>query len=464
MDTFIKQIIKTINKYNLLSGGECILIGISGGADSVALFYGLFALSSDWGFKLHLAHLNHMFRGRAADEDAEFVRKLADKHDIPCYIEAYDVPSYIKERKLSPQDAARRIRYRFFEEIAANIGADKIALGHHADDQAETMLMRIIQGAGSEGLSGIPVKREKYIRPLIETGRAQIKAYLGVHKISYRDDASNFSDKYLRNRIRLELLPLLKQKYNPAISSNLIRLAEILQADNECLADHVNTLLPELAGIDKEKISIDLRKFNAESISIRRYLLRTAIEKIKGDLRHINFKHIQELVELALGNLGHKQLNLPKHIYAYKDYNSLTISRSPVVKQGRLSYNYLLNIPGITLIPAIGLQIRAEIAQRCQLGAYPAGYQAVINYDKINMPLYVRNKKTGDRFFPLGASGSKKLKDFFIDQKIPAKKRADIPLIVCGDEIIWVAGVRICEQYKITPDTDKALWLSLEAV
>jgi tRNA(Ile)-lysidine synthase len=224
-DTLIQQSLNTIIRYKLLQPGEHVLIAISGGADSVALLHALLNLKTKWGLKLHLAHLNHMFRAKAAEMDAEFVRGLAQEKNLTYTIESFDVPAYQRRHKLSPQAAARKIRYQFLNRVAEKIGAHKIALGHTADDQVETVLMRLVQGTGSCGLQGIPPQRDRYIRPLIETSRRQIEDFLKQDGISYCQDASNFSPKYLRNKIRLQLLPLLEREYNCNLRDGLMQLA-----------------------------------------------------------------------------------------------------------------------------------------------------------------------------------------------------------------------------------------------
>ncbi len=459
---FIQRIVTTINKYNMLKSGERIVIAVSGGADSVALLYVLLGMRLKWGFKLHLAHLNHMFRGEEAAQDAEFVRQLAQKHELPYSIEKFDVPAYKRRHKLSPQDAARRIRYQFLDKAATETGAAKIALGHTADDQAETMLMRILQGTGAEGLAGIPPQRGKYIRPLIETSRKQIEEFLKEGGIPFRQDASNLSPKYLRNKLRLQLLPQLEREYNPNLRNSLNQLAQIVRAEDEWQAGHIAQLLPQIVDSSSQAVSIRLEAFKKQPLAIKRRLLRWGINQLKGDLKGIGFPHIEQLLKLINSEQGYKELHLPGQIMAQKSYRRLTLTRQTETGAA-LSYDYSLNVPGISALPAINMEIEARIMEQSALSGYPAGNEAVLDFDKLKTPLSIRNRRAGDRFFPQGAVGAKKLKSFFIDHKTPLDQRDRIPLLVSADEIVWVCGYRISERYKISSDTKQVLWLKLRA-
>ncbi len=459
---FIQQVANTINKYNLFRQGERIVIAVSGGADSVALLYVLLGMQSEWGFKLHVAHLNHMFRAEEAFQDAEFVRQLAQKHKLSYSIEEFDVPAFKRRHKLSPQAAARRIRYEFLDKVAEKIKAGKIALGHNADDQAETMLMRILQGTGQEGLAGIPPQRGKYIRPLIETSRRQIEEFLKQATVPFRQDASNLSPKYLRNKLRLGLLPQLEQEYNPNLRNSLNQLAQILRAEAEWQNRHIEQLLPQIATSASQAVVLKLEAFRKQPLAVKRRILRWGIAQLKGDLDEINFSHIEQLLKLINAERGHKVLHLPQQIVAQKDYQTLSLKRQAATGTAPV-YDYPLSIPGITAIPDLDMEIEAGIMERAKLSDYPAGNEAALDLDKLKQPLSIRNRRAGDRFFPQGAKGAKKLKSFFIDHKIHLDQRDRIPLLVSRAEIVWVAGYRINERYKIRDDTKQVLWLQIRA-
>jgi tRNA(Ile)-lysidine synthase len=458
---FIRQIINTINKYHLLQPGELVGVAVSGGADSVALLHALMEIQPTWGIGLHLAHLNHMFRAEEAERDAEFVRQLAQKHKLPCSIERVDVPAYQHRHKLSPQAAARRLRYQFLNRVAEDTGAARIALGHTADDQAETMLMRILQGTGPQGLCGIPPRRQKYIRPLIETSRKQIETYLMRGGICFRQDASNLNPKYLRNKIRLQLIPLIQREYNPGLRNSLTQLARVLYAEDEWLEGYCRQLLPQIAECSSQMVSLRIAALNQQPPAIQRRILRWAISQLKGDLSRIRFSHIEELLQLTRSQRGHKTLNLPQQIVAQKGYQTLELTR--LAKPGTPPcYDYTLAVPGVTAIPPLQLEIEARVINRSLLSDYPQRNQAGLDWDKIRTPLRIRNRRPGDRFHSLGMPADKKLKEFFIDQKIPLARRDRIPLLVSGGEVLWVAGLRINEHYKIEPGTKRVLWLQMK--
>ncbi|OGW14579.1 MAG: tRNA lysidine(34) synthetase TilS, partial [Nitrospirae bacterium GWA2_42_11] len=220
-DNLLKKVRDTIACHNMLRYGDSVVVGVSGGPDSVCLLYILNELKEDYNLSLHIAHLHHGFRGSEADEDVRFVQSLSKSLGVPAHIDHIDVPSYIKKTKLSKQAGAREVRYRFFNRLADDIGADKIALGHTADDQAETFLMRLLKGSGLHGLTGISPVRDRIIRPLIDISSDEIKGYLSERDIRYRIDSSNLSPVYLRNKIRLELIPYLAKEYNPNIMDTL---------------------------------------------------------------------------------------------------------------------------------------------------------------------------------------------------------------------------------------------------
>jgi tRNA(Ile)-lysidine synthase len=460
---FIQQAVNTIKKYNMLQPGEQVVIAVSGGADSVSLFYALLRIQPEWGLKLHVAHLNHMFRLEDAKHDAEFVRQLAQKHKLACSIERFDVPAYQRRHGLSPQAAARRIRYQFLNRVAEEIGAAKIALGHTADDQVETMLMRIIQGTGAHGLRGIPPRRKKYIRPLIETTRRQIEAYLEQEDISFRQDASNLSPKYLRNKIRLQLLPLLEREYNPNLREGLRQLAQILSAEEAWLEEYSRQILPRVTEQSASTVCLKLEAFNQQPLAVKRHILRWAVGQVKGDLNRINFTHVEQLLALAGTERGHKILHLPQQIVARKGYQTLELTRQTELGEP-IHYDYALTVPGITAIPHLQLEIEARLLEHSELSTYPQGNEVALDWDKIRLPLSIRNRRPGDRFSPLGISGVQKLKTFFIDHKIPLSERDRIPLVVSGEEILWVAGLRINERYKIGSSTTQVLWLQLKEI
>lgn len=475
-----EKVRETIKKFGMLSSGDRVVVGVSGGPDSVALLHILKELTPPFKISLSIAHLNHRFRGRDSDRDAGYVQELAKRLNLPVIVESRDVPAFIKEEGLSPEDGARRARYDFFTRVAKQIKADKIALGHNADDQAETVLMRLLRGSGREGLSGIPpirklkVKSKKLeveiIRPLIETTREEIKKYLKENRIKSRLDASNIEPVYLRNRIRLKLLPLLT-KYNPNIKSVLVRTAQLLREEDRYLEGIVNRHLKQVINRrGEEKITLDIIKLSSLSSPIQRRLLRESVGLIKGNKLDINHAHIDDILDLLKAR-GRASLDLPGNILVTKEYRRLSIGFKKEKKVS--SFNYFLKVPGITKIPEIGFSFRAKILKgrpktlkedspRPSSEERGSKEKAYFDYERLRAPLFLRNREEGDRFQPLGMRGSKKLKDFFIDEKIPLKERERTSLLLSGKEIIWVVGQRISDKAKVTNKTKKVLMVEVK--
>jgi tRNA(Ile)-lysidine synthase len=449
----------------MISPGDIILAGVSGGPDSVALLHLLNRLKDELQFGLYAGHLNHMFRGEEAAADARLVQNLAREWNIPLVAECINVPAYIKESGLSPQQGAREVRYRFFEETAARIGANRVALGHHADDVAETVLLNLLRGAGMTGLSGIPPVRDGvYIRPLLEMRRKEIESYCREFDLPYRVDRSNLKLIYLRNRLRLELIPFLEQNYNPALVDSLNRMAEIIRDEDDYLNGVARRALAEVivkpgaAG----KIVISLEKMAAYPIAVRRRLLRLAYRELAGFSGTPAFEHIGRALEMAAGKAGRGKMDLPGGILLVKRRRFLEIIKNRKHSQTPF-YQYCMQIPGATRIPEVNRTIQAEIREVSAIGD-PRQFclnEAVLDYESLKGPVCVRRRKNGDTFWPLGMGGKTKLKKFFIDLKVPEEKRDAIPLVTCGNAIVWVAGFRPGEPWKVTASTRSCLLLRL---
>lgn len=460
---------KTIEKYGMLSKGDKILIGVSGGSDSVFLLHLLNALREKYGLTLHIAHLNHGFR-REAEREADFVKKLAKTHGIPSTVKKIDVPFYAKKRRLSKQEAAREVRYSFLREVADKTGANKIALGHTADDQAETFIMKLIRGAGPKGMAGIYPSYEEQegralIRPLIELGRREIIDCLRKNRIQFVKDPSNISDLYLRSRIRNKFIPHLEKKYNPKIKETFVRSAEILREEDSFLEDYSRKILKGLLKLkDKERIEISIEPFLKLDRAIKRRLLRIIIEELRGDIKGFSMHHIDEVMDsIAAGRTG-RRINLPKGVTVQRDYDLLSIylkdARNQTSDFRHGTYN--VNVPGITEIPELGLTLWTEIKKA------PAGFgngkaQAAFDIEKIPGKIMVRKKREGDFFYPFGMDGKKKkLKSYFIDKKVRREERDKIPILLSGDDIIWVVGYRMDERFRVDEGTKMVLIVKVE--
>lgn len=451
---FLKRVQETIRRYGMISPGERVVLAVSGGPDSMALLYAFYWLRGELGISIHVAHLNHMFRGKESAEDAEFVERVCGELGLPATIESRDVPALIKGTGLSEEEGARIVRYRFLEEVAERVGSRKVATGHTATDQAETVLMRLLRGSGLRGLSGIPPVRQgrvTFIRPLIRVSRREIEELLRSEGIPFRIDSSNLKPVYTRNRIRLELMPLLRE-FNPRIEEVLARVGEISAEEDEFMERIAAEKLGELSTERREGyVRLKADELAQLPIALRRRIVRAAVREAKGDLLNVDFDHVESILDLISSPIPSSKVDLPG-LRAERRYSELIITSEP---EARISeYEYRLPIPGEVEIPEAGLKLIAEL-HRERPPAPKSPDVALLDYDKLSLPLLVRNRRPGDRFRPLGMKGSKKLKDFFIDIKLPLDERDKVPILVSGGQIVWIVGHRIDERFKVTGETKR---------
>lgn len=453
----IEKVRETINQYHLLEEGDKVVIGISGGPDSVALLHILLKLQPIFKLKLYLAHLNHLLR-EEAKEEALFVKELAESVKLPLIIAEKNVLQDTS-KNLSLQQKARKIRYEFLIQTAKRLNATKIALAHHQDDNIETILLWLMRGCGAEGIKGIPPIRRinqglYIIRPLIKNTKQEIKDYLQLHKLSFKIDSSNLKTNYWRNKIRLELLPQLKE-YNPKIKEALARLATLWHQDNE----YLNLLSIEAKNKVLEKGRIDLKKFTLLPQPIQSRILRQLIKEVKGNLEGISWTHIEAIIKLIKKGPTQGRLDLKSNIKVEREYERLIIYKGEREEIKKQEERYL-KIPGVTEVDE--LKIETQVMAKDSLSALPSllstSAEAYLDYDKVKLPLLLRHRKKGDKFHPYGMRGSKKIKDYFIDLKVPKRERDKIYLLADEEGIIWVMSVnRIDERVKVTDSTKNVM-------
>lgn len=456
---FLSAVEAAIRHYHMLDEGDTVLVGVSGGPDSVALLHSLVALGPKWSLQFVIAHLNHQLRGVTANHEAAFVGRLAAGLGIRCEIDSKNVARYAAEHRLSLQEGARTVRYAFYDEVAAKYSCNKIAIGHHADDNAESILMHFLRGTGPLGLTGIPpVRNRRIIRPLIGLTRKEILAFLELGGFEYVRDRSNLDTKYLRNRIRHELLPRLMERYNPNTVTALNRLASILR-DEEDFWDQ--ELRRRLRGLvleqSPDRLSFMVRGISRLHPALLRRLVRYAFLSLKGGLKRVGHVHVEAVARLIAGPLPSGRLDLPQGVTVVRDGEEINFLLSPPEESTGFEYQ----IPGLqsTLIHEIGILLKLSVCDRDEVSD-PKSYSlatALFDMDAVHFPLTVRNFRQGDRFRPLGMTGSQKVKAFFINQKVPRSKRLRCPLLLSGGRIIWVGGYRIDDSAKVTHDTKKVL-------
>jgi tRNA(Ile)-lysidine synthase len=452
---FIEKLKGIIHRFGLLEKGDRVLVALSGGPDSVALLYGLLAIQSEFGLKLYVAHLNHKLRGAESDEDERFARELAGRLKLEFFSKRIDVKREAKRKKLSIEEGARELRYRYLEELANQIKADKIAVGHQADDQAETFLMRLLRGAGGAGLSGIPAKRGKIIRPLIQIKREEIEEFLKANKIACRLDSSNYLTDYLRNKIRLKLLPKIKEEFNPKIVESLNRTADIISLQQEYIEKRCEQILQDIGTKRKSKITIALESFARYDISLQREIIRLCVKQLKGDLVQLAF----EPVERAL-NLIHQKRSGRKVKLANKIWVEVCGKEVAFYKEEKKKYDFPLTLPGTLNLKDWGVKIKGEILNRKSAPQNLFHHNqnvAFLDWEKLKRPFRLRSRRRGDKFKPLRMKGTKSLADFLIDAKVPRHLRDEVAILASKGKIAWVVGYRISEEFKVTDKTKKVL-------
>jgi tRNA(Ile)-lysidine synthase len=475
---FLRTIGETLSAHNMIARGERVLVAVSGGPDSMALLHALIELAPEKKLGLGVAHLNHGLRPGDAESDEALVRKAADSARLPYFSEKANVPAVRKARGLSMEEAAREVRYRFLEEVARENLFSAVAVGHHADDNAELVLMNLLRGSGPLGLAGMPAQRPlsaaktdpdapRLIRPLLGLTRENILAYIAQNRIPWTEDSTNADPRYLRNRIRTELMPLIRQRYNPNIAQTLNRTALILRSEKEWTDQLLAAKLENTASAPADTVSISKpRLLDAHPAEARR-LVRMAIESAKGNLRQIGFGHIDAILALA-GQPGDGSLDLPDRIRVTslsrrlvftRESLSLRQVRPAVSRIDTVIFEHVLEKPGIIFIPEIAATVRAHaLPPDTRPDFRNAGHQAAFfDMKAISFPLTVRSTKPEDRFTPLGMTGSQKIKKYFIDHKVPAAERACCPALESGGRLVWLMGYRIDDSVKITAETRQVL-------
>ncbi|WP_338025784.1 tRNA lysidine(34) synthetase TilS [Clostridium rhizosphaerae] len=462
MFILINKVLSTIKKYNMFSSGDKVIAAVSGGPDSICLLHILYKLQEEFNIKLYAAHINHCLRGEEADKDEEYVKDFCRKHDIPCFSRKIDINKLAKERGLSSESAGREARYEFFDELFKELDAQKIALAHNANDQAETVLMRIIRGTGMEGIVGIkPMRGNIFVRPLINIRRESIEAYCEENNLSPRIDKSNLENIYARNKVRLELLPYIKENFNSDIISALNRLSETISTDNNYLESKALKKYKIYCSNKEQKVIINKEAFIEDEAILSR-VIRLALKDVKGSLNNIEKVHIYDLIELQRLGTG-KRLTLPENLIAYNNYGNIELGLSKVYVNNKNREEYELTIGEDNYIEQFNINVSIRIIDKNEkIDFKEKDCVKYFNYDKLKEKITVRNRKEGDRFSPFGMKGNKKLKDLFIDLKVPKEERDNIPLICFDDEIAWISGYRISENYKVDKNTKNILEIKIK--
>jgi tRNA(Ile)-lysidine synthase len=464
-----RKIKQFFEKHQALSHGNRILVAVSGGPDSVALLYLLHDLRDELDLTLEVAHLQHGIRGEEAREDARFVAALADQLNMPCHIKEIDLPQIkITSGKGSLEEMGREERYRFFAESAHRRELDAVATAHTVDDQAETFIMRLFRGAGRTGLGSMaPVRRLDQrpdrgsgnvllIRPLLGATREEVMEFLEQRELAYRTDSSNADSFYLRNWIRLKLMPQVTERFGAGLAARLCAQAEVLREEEDYLADLTRQQLDKVSQGKK----LNRQAFLDTNKALQRRMIRLWIEQRRGHLRAIDFNHVEAALSLIAAGPPQGRLALPGGWELAREYGTITFERNAADVKPQC-YSYPLQAGRTLNIIEAGITIDSELADTVE-GKLPQNFnfmEAVFDADLLRGNLLVRNFRNGDRFQPLGMSGHKKVKDLFIANRLPLRARAVLPLLVMDGEILWIPGYGRSEYGKVNPATKISLCL-----
>ena len=462
MDTrFVQEMQRFISQHTMIKDGETVLVAVSGGADSLALLYGLHSLHTLLNCYLHVVHLNHGLR-HDSDSDAEYVRQHTKKLGVPFTCYTVDLHTLNKQWKLSIEAVGRKARYEFYQDVCEQTDATKVALGHHQDDTVETILMNLIRGVGSSGLKGIePIRDGKFIRPLLMFNRTDIETYLASIDVVPRQDSTNTDLRFLRNRIRHELIPFLEQNFNPNIKKGLNRTAEILGSESAYLDKLTREVydICKLSSSQSKRITLDRSHFIKYHTVLQRRIIRHSISELVGQVNDFGYDHCNAISDIITGDKPNAEIKLQNGLQFRRTYQQLIIETTPTETE---NFNYLMNVPGKTYIHELDVEIESSvynISQGC-VNSIPDGiHEAMFDYNAIQLPLKVRNRIAGDRFQPYGMDGTKKIKDYLMDVKVPLSERDQIPMLISGTDIVWVIGFTIHERYKVHQKTQKVLHL-----
>jgi len=476
-----EQVLAFIQRHGLVRSAQTLLVGVSGGADSVCLLHLLAKLKEELGVELHVAHLNHMLRNGESQDDAEYVSKLSDRLGLRSTIEQRDVSDYQRKHHLSLEEAAREVRYQFFAQVASSVGTNQVAVGHTADDQVETILMHLVRGGGTHGLRGIqPLTSWKsaqgiqltVARPLLEVSRREAETYCQEYRLNPRQDSSNLLTTCFRNRIRHELIPQL-QEYNPNIKQGLLRTGQALAEVHSFLEEQ----LPPVWGkvISERNGTLVLRAGEISRLhpALQRHLLREALRHLLGDLKDIEWRHIESMRK-ALTLAPGKRVCLPRGLTLSVEYGECVIGTDSASLPSLVLKESELKLPGETQLPGWSVEAtffdqpqRATALCKDATGNSLASASAPIAHldaSAAGNKLMVRGRRPGDRFQPLGMGQPKKIQDFMVDAHIPRACRDQVPLVCSPEQILWVVGWRIADRAKVTEDTRRVLRLEFKEV
>ena len=471
----MKRIEKFIQKYHMLTCGDKVIAGVSGGADSVCLFLMLLELREKIGFDLIAVHVHHGLRGEAADQDQRFVEALCEQHRIPLEIFRVNLESIAKKRKQSLEEAGRMVRREAFDSVCQKYGGNKIALAHHQNDNAETLLWNLSRGTGLDGLGGIRPVNGKFIRPLLCMNRKEIEEYLAKRKQSYCIDETNAGTDYTRNKLRHLVLPILEEQVNLAAVRHMNETMEQIWELQEYMQEQVEAAYQECVQEHSEKacwIQIQQNSFETFPELIKKMVIRKGMEQVGGKKRDLSHKHVDVMMELMNKQVG-RTLDLPYEMHAKRNYEGIRLEKQRTYSFGEEKKAEImqecmseLNIPGEIILADRNLKVRCKILEKpknLSIKDIPQKiYTKWFDYDIIKSSLYIRTRQAGDNIVIDEKGHQKKLKSWFVDEKIPKEVRDSQLLLAENNEILWVLGHRMSQAYQVKQSTKWILQIEVE--
>ena len=436
-----------IEENNLIEKGDSIVSAVSGGSDSVFMLEMLLAIKDEYKLKIIVSHVNHGLRGAEAQRDEDFVKKLAEKNGLIYEVEHIDMAGYAKEHSLTCEEAGRKLRYLFFEEVKEKHKADKVAIAHNENDVAETMMLNIFRGTGLDGLESIPLRRDFYIRPILCFEKSEILDFLKENNIHYVDDSTNFTNDYKRNMIRNEIIPFIKKNFNENIVSSMSRLASIAKENNLYLEDIIND---KYINIVKSN-TIDRESFNELNHYEKTLVLRKFLRENLNYLNNISKDNIEDMINLISLDSGKKYDIDGKH-YLVNDFDKTIFKK---LDNNELSEEISLDFKLDKVYNIYGSKFKFVLSDKILSKKY-------LDYDLLTGKLSLRNRRSGDRFNPFGMKGSKKIKDYFVDKKVSSDDRSKVLFLMNGDEIAYVVGYDIADKYRASSKTKNYLNVIME--
>lgn len=460
----IKKVLETIRQEALIESGDKVLVAFSGGPDSACLLHILKELEEELGISLYAAHLNHQIRGIEAHEDALFSYRDSKDLGVPCFLSSVNVPKLAEDKKLTIEEAARVARYEMLFELKEKLGIQKVAIAHNLDDQAETILMRIMRGTGLNGLKGMEYKRaDGIIRPLMDVKRYEIEDYCNLNNILYRVDKTNLEDSYTRNKIRIHLIPFIENNFVFNIKEILSRMANGLREDSQYIEEECKEIYEQLhQKVEDYGIKFELESFENMNPALLKRLLRYAYTELLGSGEGLESIHLEDALKIINSPKPEAKINFPKGILAEKKRYYFYVTKKSIESES-VNFEYKLQLDGITEIPELSLVAETKVMskEKCKLLSSSSNIKS-FDIDKIQGDLVVRTRRPGDKIKPLGFAGTKKIKDIFIDKKIPVESRGEIPIISDESKIIWIVGHDISEESKIGEASEKVVRIAIK--